>query len=171
MRRPNDTERLWSHEGETLDLQSQRQPRFRSLDVHRIITEVLQQLAAPIDQQKIEASIDVPNGTCLLADDAMLRTALFNLTLNALQAMPEGGELLITAVSGPNGLELEVADSGPGLIDPSALIDTRQPSSGDLGTVQNFAACHGGRLTACNCPEGGAAFTLQLPARTMRAAA
>ena len=43
----------------------------------------------------------------------MLRRAILNLTLNAVDAMPRGGELVVTSYDGPGGFELEIADSGP----------------------------------------------------------
>jgi two-component system sensor histidine kinase HydH len=95
---------------------------------------------------------------------------LLNLILNAVDAMPHGGQLLVTACSTQFGVEIEVADSGPGLPD-SALARLFEPffttkSNGTglgLAIVERIAEAHGGHIIAANCPTGGAAFTLCLP--------
>jgi signal transduction histidine kinase len=75
-------------------------------------------------------------------------------------------------------LELEIADSGPGLpeetqqraFDP--FYTTKQGGTGlGLAIVYQIAQAHGGSVTAVNCPEGGAAFTLSIPQIEMEAAA
>ena len=160
--------RLWSNQ-----MVQHRPPRFRFLDLHNLLDEVLCQLSDSIANQRITLTVDVPSGLSLLADDNMLRTAAFQLLLNAIQAMPDGGELVITAVQGRAGIELEIADSGPGLPNAKSLLHstrTADPSSG-LAVIQDIAEAHGGCVTAMNCPEGGAAFTLQFPVRAARAAA
>ncbi len=94
--------------------------------------------------------------------------------------MPNGGELVITSYSGPHGFELEIADSGTGLTDQvrrrmlEPFFSTKQNAAGlGLAIVSRIAETHGGDLTACNCPEGSAAFTLRIPAsqHMMKAAA
>jgi signal transduction histidine kinase len=106
----------------------------------------------------------------LFADREMLRRCITNLSLNAIDAMPNGGELVITSYSGPHGFELEIADSGPGLSDQvrrrmfEPFFTTKQHGTGlGLAIVSRIAEVHGGDLTARNCPEGGAAFTLRIP--------
>ena len=76
------------------------------------------------------------------------------------------------------GFELEIADSGPGLRDDvrrrmfEPFFTTKSSGTGlGLAIVGRIAEVHGGQITACNCPEGGAAFTLQIPHRAMEAAA
>jgi signal transduction histidine kinase len=100
----------------------------------------------------------------------MLRRAVLNLALNALDAMSNGGELVITAFEGPRGFVLEIADSGQGLCQNhlgkvfEPFFTTKSNGTGlGLAIVHRIAEAHGGRVTASNCPEGGAAFTIELP--------
>jgi signal transduction histidine kinase len=115
----------------------------------------------------------VPPNTVVTADRDMLRRAVLNLVLNAVDAMPEGGELVVTSYfTRGGGFELEIADSGPGLSDDQIqkafdpFYTTKSTGTGlGLSIVQRIAEAHGGRVTAINCPQGGAAFTIELPPR------
>jgi two-component system sensor histidine kinase HydH len=108
----------------------------------------------------------------------MLRRAVLNLVLNALDAMPDGGELVVTACSTERGFEVEVADSGPGIPGDALprifepFFTTKSAGTGlGLAIVDRIAAAHRGEIAAANCAEGGAAFTLRIPRRLMEAAA
>jgi signal transduction histidine kinase len=156
--------------GDLLHFSSQRDPSRGTIRVAALLNEVLQSLAPQLDAQSVRASIDCPAPLQAQADGEMLRRALLNLVLNALDALPSGGEIVLTAVHSPQGLEIEVADSGPGV--PQPLLDrlfepffTTKPCGTGLGLaiVERIAAAHGGQVVVANCPEGGAAFTLRLP--------
>jgi signal transduction histidine kinase len=131
-----------------------------------------------MEAQGIQVSIDVPPNTLVTADREMLRRALVNLVLNAIDVMPRGGDVIITSYDGPTGFELEVADSGPGLSQEqlghvfNPFFTTKSNGTGlGLSIVHRIVEAHGGRITALNCPDGGAAFTIELPRRAMGAAA
>ena len=150
---------------------------FRSLDLRALIEDVHSSLRPRFLAQGVMTSVDVPLHTTLLADYSMLRQAVYNLTANALDAMPDGGELVVTAWSGKGGVEIEIADSGHGLSDEARqrafdpFFSTKSGAGLGLPIVQRLIEAQGGNVAATNCPEGGAAFTVRIPQRVMEAAA
>jgi signal transduction histidine kinase len=122
----------------------------------------------------VRAAVDVdPAAAPARADGGKVKQVLMNLVLNAVQAMPGGGELRVRVRSGGADLvEMEVEDSGPGV--PAAELDrvfepfyTSKPGGAGLGlsVSRRIAEEHGGRLY---CEPGGAgrgaSFRLELPA-------
>jgi signal transduction histidine kinase len=161
-----------------LSFTAHRSPQWQTFLIGDLVEEVCESLGPQMEAQMIDVDVDVPPNTLLTADREMFRRALLNLILNSIDAMPEGGELVITSYDGAKGFELEVADSGPGLSDEEKrrafepFYSTKQNGTGlGLAIVYHVAEAHGGTVTAMNCPEGGAAFTIRIPRRTMRAAA
>jgi signal transduction histidine kinase len=155
-----------------------RSPRIQSVNVRQLVDEVCSSLAQRLAHQRIDTVADVPSCLSVMADREMIRAAVLNLATNALDAMPRGGRLVITSYIGHYGLELEVADSGPGLSDEvrrrafEPFFTTKSAGAGlGLAIVRDIAQAHGGDVVAKNCPEGGAAFTLRVPVRAMREAA
>lgn len=160
-----------------LGFTSHRQPQWRTFLMRDLVDEICDSLNPQFEAQGIEISIDVPPNTVVAADREMLRRAILNLVLNAVDVMPGGGDLVITSFDGPAGFELEIADSGPGLPEEQArLFDpfftTKSNGTGlGLAIVHRIVESHGGQISAVNCPDGGAAFTIELPRRAMGAAA
>jgi len=159
--------------GDLLHFSSQRDPHRSPLAIAALLEETLQSLAPQLEAQNIQATIDCPANLLCNADRDMLRRAVLNLVLNALDVLTDGGEIVLTVVRTKAGLEIEVADSGPGVTAPNLdrLFEpffTTKPGGTGLGLaiVERIAAAHGGRVAAANCPEGGAAFTLHFPQAT-----
>jgi signal transduction histidine kinase len=153
-----------------LHFSANRDPKLQPIQVSALVHDLCHSLQPQFVAQELCVHLDAPLDAQVTADPDMLRRALLNLILNAVDAMPNGGQLHITVCSTPYGTEIEVADSGPGL-EHDALARLFEPffttkSSGTglgLAIVERIAESHGGHVLAANCPEGGAAFTLCLP--------
>ncbi len=166
--------------GDLLHFTADRDPRRSYFDVRKLIKEVIEGLEPQLEAQGIATVVDTRDASWVTADRDMLRRALLNLSLNAIDAMPDGGQLFVSAYEGPWGFELEVADTGDGLSDEARqrafepFFSTKSHGTGlGLAIVERIAEAHGGACRAQNCPEGGAAFTLRFPQghRIMEAAA
>jgi signal transduction histidine kinase len=163
-----------------LHFTADRDPRLAPIDLVSLVRQVLSDLAPQLSAQEIKAAVDVAPHLRCAADREMLRRALLNLTLNAVDAMPDGGRLTVSAHETPWGIEIEVADTGAGLVDEARrrafepFFSTKSHGTGlGLAIVARIAEVHGGGCLAQNCPDGGAAFTIRLPKtlRVMEAAA
>ncbi len=163
----------------------------RSLDINAIIREVLALVSPTAEGQCVIVKTDLsPDLAPILGDPRALHGVVFNLVTNALQAMPQGGELelittdvlgspingLIVLHGSPHltagGVRLLVRDTGVGIA-PDALArifepfySTRHHVGGTglgLTICQRTLTTHGGRLAVQSLPGQGTQFTVDLP--------
>ena len=105
-------------------------------------------------------------------DAQQLRQILWNLCLNAVEAMPEGGELRVSVSVRGATLEVAVSDTGDGIAaaDVSHVFEpffSTKPEGTGLGLalVHRIVQDHGGEIDVRSAPGLGTTFTLTLPAR------
>ncbi len=153
-----------------LHFTSDRDPQRRPFRVEELIEEVRDSLRPQLEAQAIETVLQASGPAWATADRDMVRRAVLNLVLNALDAMPEGGTLSITATAGDEGVEFSVGDTGTGLSEDARqrvfepFFTTKQGGTGlGLAIVYRIAEVHGGTVTAGNRPQGGALFTFRIP--------
>jgi two-component system sensor histidine kinase HydH len=151
-----------------------RPPRTerRLVDLQEVLGAVAGLLRGRAEKQRVAVRVETPPGQIpVLAYPGQFRQVFMNLALNALDAMPAGGTLAVR-VRGldPGRLEVEVADTGPGI--PREMVPRLfQPfaSTKDTGLGLGLAISrrivedHGGTLDAENRPDGGASFFVRLP--------
>jgi two-component system NtrC family sensor kinase len=110
----------------------------------------------------------------VLARPGEIEQVVFNIFLNAAQAMHGAGRIEAQARAEHSQVVLSIRDSGPGIpqqhlarvFDP--FFTTKQPGEGTgLGLAISYEIVHelGGSMRAANHPEGGAVFEVSLPAQ------
>lgn len=142
-------------------------------DLANVIRDALALCRGRIDQQGVRLTFDSPPGGCVInADKDQLRQVVLNLILNALDVMPHGGHLRIVLDRLPDGRpRITVSDTGSGIspvIQPRLFepFATSKETGVGLGLVvsRRIVEDHGGELIGENGPDGGAVFTIKLPA-------
>lgn len=111
-------------------------------------------------------------------DERLVKQAVLNLMINALQAMPEtGGEIILAARQEPGRVIIEVTDTGKGIPPESlprifdAYYSTKKGGTGlGLAISRRIAEEHGGSISAASEVGKGSVFTLNLPIELSRRA-
>lgn len=134
--------------------------------------------------KELDLRVDVSSDAQALVDPLMLERAFYNLILNARDAMPAGGQVLVECrpwtESRPEGMPdsakscvlLKVSDNGVGMDEKTlaCIFDPFFTTKGEQGTGLGLASVHawvkaaGGNIVAESAPGKGSAFTLLLPA-------
>ncbi|MCP4448721.1 MAG: response regulator [Myxococcales bacterium] len=147
------------------------------LDMRREIDQVAHLLSRTLTE-RIQVEIDVPkNLPPLLMDRGQLEQVLTNLALNARDAMPEGGRLLISAKttpqeSGQASITLRITDTGTGMDEATAerifdpFFTTKGPDQGTgigLATVYSIVRSNGGEIHVESSVGVGTTFEITFP--------
>src|SRR6267378_3335293 len=135
------------------------------------IDEVLVLLEHRAAAGTLKIAREFPASLEWVADVQQFRQAVWNLCLNAVEAMPDGGELRVTAGMVGNRLEVRVGDTGEGIAREDLghvfepFFSTKLDGSGlGLALVQRIMQEHGGEVHVESAPGAGSAFTLRFPA-------
>lgn len=158
-------------------------PRTRGLFARRtrigeLVETVIGRNASAIAQARIKVELDlVPLEMTVFPN--LLEDGIEALVKNAVDAMPQGGELSITLIQHDHHWELEVADTVNPVTERTSPVETARfdgsedglpvllpfPSNINLRQAFDIAAHHGGQLQSWNCPRGGTAYVLVIPDR------
>jgi len=165
-----------------LDFARPPRPHPQTVDVVAATMAVVESIRPKAESQNVSVRLDSGELPLVVqVDPHQFRQVLLNLLLNALEAQPEGGEILISlrldrlTPAQPHWC-LNVADRGPGLPDVGdrifePFVSTKESGLGlGLSICRRIAEMHGGTLTAANRPGGGAIFTLRLPCQPLASA-
>ncbi len=158
---------------EFLDFARPRIPNLRPCDLEAVLDRGLELLEPEIQRLGIRVTRDYQlNGRMLSADSDLLHQAFLNLLINAIQAMPGGGRLIVATKPGPQGKggEISFADTGEG-IQPESLkkvlnpfFTTKEKGSGlGLPIVKSIIETHQGTLKIDSLVGDGTVVTITLP--------
>ena len=148
-----------------------RSPRLTPCHVEEIIEKNINFLSPQIDSQKFNIHITHDgNLPKILADSDMLYQAFLNIFINALQAMPGGGDITIYLQPIDKLMQITFTDQGEGI--PEDLLEkiwdpyftTKEKGTGlGLGIVKNIIDVHDGKIQIEIIPDGGTRVIVQLP--------
>jgi signal transduction histidine kinase len=144
-----------------------RQPH----DLRVLVAEAAALARSRAERKPVEVRVDLPDEPVpVSADRDQILSLLTNLLFNAIDATPPDGRVEVRAAVEPDGIMVEVTDTGPGIAPSIAArlftpFVTTKPTGTGLGLTiaRRVARDHGGTLTAANGAEGGARFVLTLP--------
>jgi signal transduction histidine kinase len=138
-----------------------------------LLERVIKLLTAQLEGRGIQVSAQFSSRLpSVLAVSSQLEQVFINLILNAYDAMPDGGELHISACQEKEMVEILVQDSGPGVSEENRtrifepFVSTKKGGTG-LGLTVSYGimAAHGGSLDLVPGNGSGACFRVSLPAR------
>lgn len=140
-------------------------------DLAQLLRDLLEFVEPEDSRGGIRHHVDLQVGLPLvLIDESAIQQALLNLLVNARQAMPGGGELLVRLRRDGNWVECSVTDTGIGMR-PDQLAhcfdeywsDKKGGTGLGLSTARRIVEEHGGSITVVSEVGRGTSFTLYLP--------
>ena len=152
-----------------LDFARPKSPIRHKVDINEVIQEALYHITVP-ENVKVVTQLDESLPT-ILADPDQLGQAFTNVIVNGIQAMPEGGQLVVkSSVTSPKWVAISFADAGVGipkqnlkkLFEP--LFTTKAKGIGlGLAVTKTLVEGHGGTIEVESEVGKGSTFTVRLP--------
>ncbi|MEC7883073.1 MAG: GAF domain-containing protein [Verrucomicrobiota bacterium] len=155
------------------------EPQFKPSDINKTIDDLRILVRQKIAQQNVQLDVQLSdNLPKVKADDQQLSQVFLNLTLNALEAMPNGGKLTIKSDSiklsendkNPTHVRIEFSDTGSGM-DPesrkkafTSLLNTNKPGGTGIGLaiVNRIIESHSGQIKI-KSNAIGTTFSIHIP--------
>ena len=162
-----EADRVTGQVNEFINFSRPRQLKPAPVALNSAVAEVVRALGPDLEEKliRLEVQSDLP---VIEADEQQLRQALFNLLINAVQAVDRGGEIQVTATKrGSAKAVLEIRDNGPG-VPPENRTDvfkpyftTNQKGTGlGLAVVQQIVLSHGWEIECRGNEPRGAVFRI-----------
>jgi PAS domain S-box-containing protein len=149
------------------DYSRQLKPEYTQVDFKDLITHIFETISVP---SKIQLVFNIKTLSIIKCDPTFIRRALTNLVNNAIQAMPNGGKLEITAYPQENNAFITVADSGMGMSEEvktkifTPMFTTKTKGQGlGLAVVKRLVEAQGGIVCFESEMGKGTKFIIKLP--------
>ncbi len=163
----DEVDKVTAQLNEFINYSRPRELRRTALALPAAIGEVVRALHYDIEEKKVRLEVRA-EPLSIEADEQLLRQALFNLMMNAIQAVDSNGEIIVAAGRQNNGEAfLEIRDNGPG-VPPERrkeifkpYVTTQQHGTGlGLAVVQQIALAHGWDIECLSNEPKGAIFRI-----------
>jgi signal transduction histidine kinase len=154
-----------------LDFSRPMELNLATIPVQKLVDEIVDLARPQAEALKIRVAVaQAAEGVDVRVDGDLLKQAMLNIAVNAMQAMPDGGELRFESSATADVAEIRISDSGPGI--PPQLREkiftlyftTKKEGSG-IGLAMTFriVQLHDGTIDFTSEPGKGASFSIRLP--------
>ena len=163
----SEVDRVTAQLNEFINFSKPPEVRRTSVDLGSIIEDVTRPLRGEMEDQKIVVA-PPPHPFRIEADEKMLRQVVFNIILNSLQAMNDGGHIAITTGTAEDGAWIEIRDDGPGIAEAhrekifQPYYTTREKEGSGLGLaiVRQIVLAHGWEIAFQPAEPRGTKFRI-----------
>ncbi len=148
-------------------------PRRESVDLTQVVERALRLRGYQLASHGVQTVLDLPGGLPqVVGDSRQLQQVVLNLVTNALQAMPDGGELRLIASGDADRVTLQITDTGGGIPESvrphifEPFFTTKPEGEGTglgLSVSYGIVAAHGGTLALADSTVSGTTFQITLP--------
>lgn len=163
----DEADRVTAQLNEFINYSRPREVRRAPVALGSAVAEVVRALGYDLGEKAIQLTVQ-PDLPRIEADEQLLRQALFNLLINATQALEHGGEIRVTGTRNPDHtLTLDIRDNGPGVAPENRkeifkpYFTTHQKGTGlGLAIVQQIVLAHGWEIECLPNEPRGALFRI-----------
>ena len=141
------------------------------LDLASILRETVSFIEPETGRSHVIVDLKAPDSAMIRGDKDLLKQAVLNVVMNAVEVMPAGGLLTLTLTFAAGLWELEISDTGPGIPEENRaklfqLYFTTKPKGSGIGLAMAFRAVHlhSGTIAFSSETGRGATFRLSFPA-------
>jgi len=155
-----------------LDFARQTEPNLRLVDINQVLEQVLSMVGHQAQLQNVEVIKELsPSLPAVMADFDQLQQVFTNLSLNAIQAMPEGGRLMLRSSVADSEVKVDVRDTGCGIPRESLaklftpFFTTKEKGKGvglGLAVVHGIVERHKGKVKVQSEVGKGTTFSVYL---------
>jgi len=166
----HEIQRLNKLAGDFLDYGKSLRLTLQDVDIEGLINEVISLVSAKAEKDSIKISFQSGGLPNLSADPELIKTCIFNIIINAFQAMPDNGTLTVTTKVSNGKAYIIIEDTGigvskenlPKLFDP--FFSTKSTGLGlGLAMTKRVIEEHGGRADFQSTEGKGSTMTISLP--------
>lgn len=154
----------------------QMPPQISAVNLNETVSNILYFMDAPYFSGNIRITKKLdPDLPVIRADAVQISQVLVNLLTNAIHAMPDGGDVLISTSHRNGFVTLTVKDNGVGMTPEvkekifEPFFTTKPVGQGTglgLSVVDGIVSAHGGRINVTSAPGKGSRFEVMIPVRT-----
>lgn len=162
--------------GDLLEFARGREPHMRPVELRSLLAAVYRRVGEQINTGAVRFWCDLhPEEIVLYADQEQLEQVFINLFANAVDALPNGGDLVVRAEEEDRHVRIQVSDTGTGMssetiekvFDP--FYTTKNKGTGlGLAIVFNLIQKHRGEIEIGSVQGSGTTFTIVLPKEEKR---